>query len=171
MFKGKTMNKQMIKALEDEASKFQAHGQYAEAAQDYARVAAAYLDENALIYARYCHEAFRMWLKAKDVENALQQAQDVFRVLDDTGWLKRSMEQVLDLKLMIDELRAAGYRAEADTFAHAFNEKLGEFGLMLKPVSEGQESTSCPACGAPLPHSTAGEEMKCSFCGYVIRAN
>jgi primosomal protein N' len=161
----------MVDALEDEASKYQAHGQYAEAAENYARVAAAYLDDNVLIYARYCHEAFRMWLKAKNVEKALQQAQAAFRVLDDTGWLKKSMEQVLDLKLMIDELKAAGYSAEAELFAQRLNEKLGEFGLMLKPVPGDHKPTNCPACGAPLPYAKPGNEIMCSYCGFVIHAN
>jgi hypothetical protein len=170
VFKGKAVNKHVVEALEDAASKFQAHSQYAEAAENYSRVAAAYLDDNVLIYARYCHEAFRMWLKAKKVENALQQAQAAFRVLDDTGWLKKSMEEVLDLKQMIDELKAAGYNAEADTFARGFNDKLGEFGLMLKPVPGEHETTNCPECGAPLPRANADDEIKCSFCGYVSRA-
>lgn len=170
MFKSfsKGVNKHKVEALEQEASKFQAHGQYAEAAGNYALMSAAYQDDNVLIYVGYCHEAFRMWLKAKDAGKALQQAHAVFHVLDDTGWLKRSMEQVLDLKLMIDELKAAGYTDEADTFAGELNQKLGEFGLMLKPVSTGHAPAVCPSCGAPLPRSAAGDEIICPFCGYVV---
>jgi hypothetical protein len=165
---GKGVNKHKIEALEEEALKFQAHGQYAEAAGNYELMATAYQDDNVLIYAGYCHEAFRMWLKAKDGGKALQQAHAAFHVLDDTGWLKKSMEQVLDLKLMIDELKAAGCNDEADTFAGELNEKLGEFGLMLKPASTGHAPAICPSCGAPLPRTVAEDEIKCPFCGYMV---
>jgi len=168
---GRVMNKNMIRAMEEAASKCQAQGQYSEAAENYARAAAAYLDDNALIYAQYSHEAFRMWLKAKNAANALQQARAVFRVLDDTGWLKKSMEEVLDLKQMIDEFNAADFGAEGDTFASEFNEKLGEFGLMLRPRPGPQLRATCPECGAPLPHFLDGDEIKCSFCGYVMRTD
>ena len=57
MFKRGAVDKRLVKTLEDEVSKLQAHGQYAEAAEVYARLAAAYLDDNALIYAGYCHRA------------------------------------------------------------------------------------------------------------------
>jgi hypothetical protein len=162
-------SKRKIDALGEEAARLKAHAQYAEAAEIYARLAVEYLDENALIYAGYCHDAFNMWLKAKNIENALQQANNAFQVLDDGGWLKRSMEQVLDLKQMIAEMNEAGFPAEADSFADKLNNKLAEFGLMLRPVSSGKMPSICPACGAPLPHSYEGE-TKCSFCGYVIRA-
>jgi hypothetical protein len=167
----KGIDKRAIKALQDDVSKFQTHGQYAEAAETYARLAAMYLNDNPLIYAGYCHDAFRMWLKAKDVENALLQAHNAFRVLDDAGWLRRSMEQVLDLKQMIDELKAAGYPAEANSFANELDRKLAEFGLMLRPVSGGKLPTICPACGAPLPYSNFEDEIKCSSCGHITRAS
>jgi hypothetical protein len=167
----KGINKRAVKALENDISKFQTRGQHAEAAETYARLAAMYLDDNPLIYAGYCHGSFRMWLKAGDVENALLQAHNAFRVLDDAGWLKRSMEQVLDLKLMIDELIAGGYSAEANSFANDLDGKLAEFGLMLRPVSESKLPEICPACGAPLPNSKFVDEIKCSSCGYIIRAN
>ena len=168
MFKSKGVNKHEVEALEAEASKLEAHGQYAQAAGNYARVAEAYLDDNVLIHARYCHEAFRMWLKAKDAPSALEQAQAVLRVLDDTGWLKKSMEEVLGLTQMIDEMKTAGYGAEAGTFAGELNEKLGELGLMLRPAPTPHATTPCPSCGAPLPTSSAGNEVKCPFCGYVL---
>jgi len=170
MFKSKVVNKHEIEALRAAASKLQEHGQYAEAAENYARAAEAYLEENPLIYAGYCHEAFRMWLKAKSIENALRQAHAAFHVLDDAGWLKKSMEEVLGLKQMIDEMKAAGYDAEAGTFASELNEKLGEFGLMLKPAFERHAITMCPSCGAPLPLTSAGNEVTCTFCGYVVPA-
>jgi hypothetical protein len=169
MFKSSFFKKRELEALEEEARKFQSRGRYAEAAENYARIAQAYLEENPLIYANHCHEAFRMWLKAKEPAKALEQAQALFHILDDTGWLKRSMEQVLDLKLMIDEFKTAGYLAEAETFARGLNDKLAEFGLMLRP--DGHIPSICPSCGAQLPHFEAREEVKCSFCGYVAQIN
>jgi hypothetical protein len=74
-----------------------------------------------------------MWLKAAEPGNALKLAREIMRVLDDTGWLKRSMEQVLDLKAMIDEFKAAGYSAESSALAQDLNRKLDLLGLMLKP--------------------------------------
>jgi hypothetical protein len=164
------VDKRAVKALQDDIVKFQTHGQYAEAAEAYARLAAMYLDDNPLIYAGYCHDSFRMGLKAENVENALIQAHNEFRVLDDTGWLRRSMEQILDLKQMIDELQAGGYSAEADSFANELDRKLAEFGLMLRPVSDGKLPEICPACGAPLPYSNAVDEVKCPSCGHITRA-
>jgi len=165
------MNKHLIRAMEEAASKYRAQGQYVEAAENYDRVAAAYLDDNALIYAQYSHEAFRMWLKARNAANALQQARAMFRVLNDTGWLNKSMEEVLGLKQMIDEFNAADFGTEADVFAHEFSQKLGEFGLMLKPRTGQPPTPTCPECGAPLPRFADGDEIKCSFCGYVVRTN
>ena len=58
-FISKGVDKRKIETLRAEASKFQSHGQYAEAAGNYEQMAAAYQDDNSLIYAGYCHEAFR----------------------------------------------------------------------------------------------------------------
>jgi hypothetical protein len=170
LFKRRAVNKHKIEALNEAASRFLARGQFAEAAENYEQAAAAFLDDNVLIFVRYSHEAFRTWLKAKTVERALQQAHEALRVLDASGWLKKSMEEVLDLKQMIDELEAAGYGAEADAFARELDEHLSEVGLMLKPRSARRPLTVCPACGAPLPDPSRGDEMKCSFCGFVVPA-
>jgi hypothetical protein len=170
MFKRDGVDKRLVRTLEEEVSKLQTHGQYAEAAEVYAQLAAAYLDDNVLIYAGYCHESFGMWLKARDVEKALTQAHNAFRVLDDAGWLSKSMEQVLDLKQMIDELKAGGYPDEANAFAQELDEKLAEFGLMLRPVSAGKLPANCPACGASLPYSPLADEITCASCGHVTRA-
>jgi rubrerythrin len=169
MFKRRTVDKRLVNALEGEVAKLQTRGQPAEAAETYERLAAAYLEDNVLIYADYCHSAFRMWLKAKEIEQALRTAHDVLRVLDDAGWLKKSMERVLDLKQMIDELKAGGYGLEAEEFAKALDDKLAEFGLMLRPVKSGTFPATCPACGAPLPVADGETEIKCPSCGQITR--
>jgi hypothetical protein len=168
MFTGKFFKKRELGALAEEARTLQSHGRYAEAAEKYSGVASGYLEENPLIYASYSHQAFRMWLKARNGARALEQARAVLQVLDDTGWLKQSMEQVLDLILMIDEFRLAGNTVEADSFAGNLNNRLAEFGLMLKPSGGEARLSICPACGAQLPHADPGEELRCSFCGYIV---
>lgn len=168
MFKTRFFKEREVESLKEEAQKLQSRGQYAQAAEVYNKVAAAYLDDNPLIYASNGHQAFRLWLKAREAEKAMQQARAIFHVLDDNGWLRRSMEQVLDLKLMIDEFRSAGYINEAELFAGDLNNKLGEFGLMLKPGAASAHPSICPSCGAQLPQAEAGQQVICSFCGYVV---
>ena len=170
MFKNIFSKKDDNETLEEEARKLEGHGQYAEAAEKLVRVAGTYVDENPLIYARYCQRAVQLWIKAKESGKALQQAQEMFQLLDNTGWLKRSMEKVLDMKSIIDEFKAANYTDEAKTFADLLNNKLKEFGLMLKP-SGAHHPSQCPSCGAQLPHAEMSEEITCSFCGYVIQVN
>ena len=131
MFAGKFFKNHELKTLKEDARKFQAHGQYAKAAENYIRIASAYLEEYPLIYATHCHEAFRQWLKAKNSEKALEQARAVLHNLDDTGWLKQDMEEVLDLKLTSDEFKDTDFESEVSTFAGELNKKLEEFGLML----------------------------------------
>ncbi len=170
MFKRKGVDERHVRELEKEASACVAHGQYAEAAEAYNRAAAAYLEENVLIYASYSHQAFHQWLKAGDAPRAASQANQVFQVLDDAGWLGKSMEKVIDLILMISELKAAGYPDEAQAFAEKMDHKLAEFGLMLKPASGAALPANCPSCGAALPTVFGASEVKCSFCGWSGRA-
>lgn len=167
MFRRKSVNQRQIDALQAEAAQQRAHGQYAQAAATFAQVAAAYLDENPLIYARCSRDAFEMHLKARQGPEAAQLAQQVLQVLDDTGWLKKSMEEVVNLKGMRDALATAGFAAEAAGLAQALNTKLAEFGLMLTPEHAAPSAGLCPNCGAPLPTVPAGQERRCTFCGYL----
>ena len=163
--------KENHEVLTAEACKFEAHGQYAEAAENYVRAGAVYLDEkNHLIYARYCHDAVKSWIKAKEPGKAVNQAQEIFHVLDDTELLKKSMEQVLMLKQITDEFNEANFTEEARIFASLLNTKLAEFGLMLKPFGMQYPSQS-PSCGAQLPRTESGKETTCSFCGHIIQAD
>lgn len=162
--------KENHEVLTAEACKVEAHGQYAEAAENYARAGAVYLDENLLIYARYCHDHVKSWIKAKEPGKAVNQAQEIFHVLFDTELLKRSMEQVLMLKQIIDEFNEANFTEEARTFASLLNTKLAELGLMLKP-SGTQHPSQCPPCGAQPPRTESGKETTCSFCGYIVQAD
>jgi hypothetical protein len=103
ILKPKPVDKRQIAALEDEAEEAQTHGDFPRAAAAYMKAAADYLDDNALIYAQYCHQAFLVWLKAKQPDRALNLARQVLKVMDDSNWLKNSMDEVLDLKLMVYE--------------------------------------------------------------------
>ncbi len=163
-------DRRQVEGLQSEARAFEAHKQYAEAAGSYTRLAAAYQEENVLICAGYHHDALRLWLKAGLPGQAVQSAETAFRLLDDAGWLEKSMEQVLDLKKVIDELNAAGYAAEAGAFAQKLDARLAAFGLMLRPAAQAPLPQVCPSCGAALPASFQATEVTCAFCGWVVRA-
>ena len=169
MFKHNGFDKRLADQLENKAALAQSHGEIADAALYTVQAARVYRDENALIAARLYHKAFSLYLKARQVEDALRQATDSFHMLDYTGWLGKSMEQVLDLKEMIGELRSAGFQREAEQFSDLFNQKLGEFGLMLKPDGNLPLPVVCPSCGAALPNPTPDGEMRCTFCGHLVR--
>ena len=164
-----------------EASGLEYDGKYGEAAEVYVQLAAEEGKSNELIYALYCRDAFNLWIKAKNIDKAMAQARDVLRVLSDTGWLKKSDDTVNDLSQMVGELYVAGYTAEADTFSKEINQELVAQGLAPMSVSDkaaGSAATSkagklpaiCPDCGGPLPDSGGEDEVKCPYCGSVIRA-
>ncbi len=56
---------------------------------------------NELIYESDCHDAFKLWLKAMNVDNALTQARNALRVISASDWL-RSSDTVDDLCKMVD---------------------------------------------------------------------
>lgn len=169
MFHHNGFDKRTADQLEDKASQAQARGEIGDAALFTVQAARLYRDENALIAARLYHKAFSLYLKARQVDDALRQANDSFHMLDYSGWLEKSMEQVLDLKEMIGELRCAGFQHEAAQFAGILNHKLSQFGLMLIPDGAAPLPSVCPTCGAALPNPTPDGEVRCSFCGHLAR--
>src|SRR5438270_10301885 len=96
------------KHAREEADRFLREGKYAEAAGVYQRMAEEILPHNELIYASDCHDAFRMWLRAKRSAEAVEPARSALRVLSDTDWLGNSSDAVDDLCQMVTELHAAG---------------------------------------------------------------
>jgi type VI protein secretion system component VasK len=164
-----------------EASDLDYNGKPGEAAEVYAKLAAEELKSNELIYALYGRDAFKLWLKAKNIEKAMAQAREVLRVLSDAGWFKKSDDTVNNLSQMVGELYVAGYTAEADTFSKEINEALVAQGLAPMTGYDriaGSPTTSkpgklpaiCPDCGGPLPDSGGQDEVKCLYCGSVIHA-
>ena len=170
-----------IRQALDEAFSLDRDGKYAEAAEVYTRMADEEIQANQLIYQLYSHDAFREWLKAKNVEKALQIGRDVLHLLSDTGWLGKSSEAVDDLSQMVGELYVAGCPAEADALSKEINAQLAAHGVASRTVSAqapgqtamfkgGKLPTVCPQCGGMLPLSSGEDEIKCMYCGSVIRA-
>jgi hypothetical protein len=155
----------------DEAHRFKRAGQFAEAAGVYERLAADSLQYNELIYEGDCHDAFKFWLKAMNVDNALTQARNALRVISDSNWLRMSSETVDDLCKMVGELYVAGYATAADTFLREINEQLVAHDLPPRSeVKHGKFPTTCPQCAGTLPSTYSDESLTCPFCGCVIRA-
>ena len=176
LIQGYRQERQTRKAL-SEAYDLEHDGKYVEAAGAYNQVANKYIKENALIYGMYSQDAFRMWIKAGDIDKALQQGRDLLRILDEAGWLDKSSSKLDDLSQMVGELYVAGYTTQADTFSNEINQHLAAHGLSLQPIhnpvtsNPGKLPTICPQCGGTLPDANGKEEVTCEYCGSVISAN
>jgi hypothetical protein len=163
-------NQKDIEALGDQALSFKLGGQNVEAARAYEEVAESYLGENNLIFAKTCYSAFQCWLKAQQGKEGLRLAERSLQVLDNSGWLDSSMEQWLQFKKMVDELREAGFPAESNALVEAMNRILAKLGFMLRPAETKLLSHICPACGANLPEMVPGKPVVCAYCGYQVQA-
>lgn len=152
-------------------------GRYAEAAEIYVQRAAQSLGYNQFMYANDCIDAFKMWLQAKNIEKALEQAYNVFQISVQGNWLKDSMDSIEDLSKIVGELYLAGYGTEAAKFADEVNEHLRLKGLAIRILlkesgfngaAEGRKKSvvKCPQCGGNLP-SFYDSEIKCPYCGSV----
>ena len=129
------------------------------------------LQYNELIYEGDCHDAFLMWLAARNVDNALAQARNALRVISDSGWLSMSDGTVDDLCKMVGELYVAGYATAADTFFREINEQLVAHNLPPRTEARhGKFPATCPQCGGTLPFTNSDESLTCPFCSCVIRA-
>jgi len=115
----------------------------------------------------YSQDAFRMWIKAGDIDKALQQGRDMLRILDEAGWLDKSSSTLDDLSQMVGELYVAGYTTQADTFSKEINERLAARGLSIQPIptpvapNQGKLPTICPQCGGTLPNANGKEDVTC----------
>ena len=155
----------------DEAYRFKQAGDFAAAAGVYEGLAADSLADNELIYEGDCHDAFVMWLQAKNVDNALGQARKALRVTSDSGCLNWSSSTVDDLCKMVGELYVAGCATAADSFANEINEQLVAKGLPARLATKhGKFPTTCPQCGGELPFTYADDNIICPFCSSVIHS-
>lgn len=146
---------------------------YAEAAGVYARFAPELLAQNELAYCTFCEYAFEMYVKAKEPAKALEQAQNILRVLSEKGWLKYSAGEKAEIPLkMVPVLRGAGYHREADLLTKEVNRELEKHELpprgKIAPQTKNKFPSSCRNCGASLPFSPYREVIKCSYCKAVI---
>jgi hypothetical protein len=164
-----------------EASDLDYNGKPGEAAEVYANLAAEELKSNELIYALYSRDAFKLWLKAKNIGKAMAQARDVLRVMSDAGWLKKSDDTVNDLSQMVGELYVAGYTAEADMYTKEINAALVAQRLApmvgsdrtagaLTTLNSGKLPSICPDCGGQLPDAGGKDQVQCLYCGSIIHA-
>lgn len=155
---------------------------YAEAAEVYVRFAPELLEYRQtgygkLMYCVYCSYAFEMWIKAKDVKNALLQARNTLRILssNDGEWLKYASGQQADnLLKMVVTLYGEGYIAEADTLSNEVNGQLAKYQVPLRcaaaPAHRIKFPSLCPHCGGKLPYSPSRFAIECPFCDTTIYA-
>src|SRR6476646_6769542 len=98
---------------------------YAEAAKAYAEEAGTALNDNELIFADDCLDAASNWLKAGNIEEALNQARRALQgfMLDD--WLKEDAdddgEYLKELTDTVGLMKRAGHDKEADLFLTDIN--------------------------------------------------
>ena len=155
----------------DEAYRFKKAGNFAAAAGVYEGLAADSLADNELIYEGDCHDAFQMWLQAKNIDNALAQARNALRVTSDCRCLVWSDSTVDDLCKMVGELYVAGYATAADAFAKEINERLIALGLPARlETKHAKFPITCPQCGGTLPFTYSDDNLTCPFCSSVIHA-
>lgn len=174
-FLRKSRRSRLDRQAREEAYRLDRQGQYAEAAAVYTRMAQEYPQDNPLIYQLYAHDSFAMWLKAKKPQEAQAQAGDVLRLLADTGWLERSSDAVDDLSKMVGELYVSGYQQEAAELSAEINRQLVAHGLHARAVSSvssnpGMFPATCPQCGGALPAAEGVDELKCPYCGSIVRS-
>lgn len=150
--------------------------QHPEAAAIYEQVAVEALEESELLASLYHKYAFEEWLAAKEPKRALEQAQNVLRMLiaNDGKWLTYdSGENAEDLIMMVSKLYAAGYLAEGEKLAVESNTSFEKYGLPVRcaaaPVRRSKFPPICTQCGA-LPAGSFEKSITCTFCEAVVYA-
>lgn len=155
-----------------QAYDFKRQRKFAEAAAVYERLAEDSFKYNLFIYSGDCHDAFRLWLEAKNIDNAMREARKALHAISEKGWIKTSKSAVDDLCKIVGELYVSGYATAADTFAREINEQLEKNGLPPRlEIRRGKFPTTCPQCAGALPFSYSESSVTCTFCGSVVRAD
>jgi tetratricopeptide (TPR) repeat protein len=155
----------------DEAYALIHTGKFAEAARIYEQMAAESLEYNELIYEGDCHDAFKVWLKAGNADNALTNARDALRVISNSDWIRLSEGTVDDFCKMVGEFYGAGFEPAADVFANEINAELVKHKLPPRfETRHGKFPSACPQCGGTLPFTYSDVSVTCPFCNSVFRA-
>jgi hypothetical protein len=173
---GKFFRKRKADHKENVAIGYETEHKYDEAAKAWAERASTELADNELIFADDCLDSCKNWIKAGNIEDALNQARRALQgfMLDD--WLKddEDGEYLKELTDTVALMKKSGHDKEADLFLTDINNALRS--IDVKPVSllvmsnENRFPADCPHCGAAISYSGNLDTVNCPFCGGVIHA-
>jgi len=173
---GKFFRKRKAIQKENDAIGYETEHKYDEAAKAWAERASAELTDNELIFADDCLDSCKDWIKAGNIEEALNQARRSLQgfMLDD--WLKddEDGEYLKELTDTVALMKKAGHDKEADLFLTDINNALRS--IDVKPVSllvlsdENRFPADCPHCGAAISYIGNLDTINCPFCAGVIHA-
>jgi hypothetical protein len=173
---GKFFRKRKADQKENDAIGYETEHKYDEAAKAWAERASSELNDNELIFADDCLDSCKDWIKAGNIEEALNQARRALQgfMLDD--WLKddEDGEYLNELTDTVALMKKAGHNKEADLFLTDINNALRS--IDVKPVSlvvmsdENRFPADCPHCGAAISYMGNLDAINCPFCGGVIHS-
>ena len=173
---GKFFRKRKADHKENDAIGYETEHKYDQAAKAWAERASAELTDNELIFADDCLDSSKDWIKAGNIEEALNQARRALQgfMLDD--WLKddEDGEYLKELTDTVALMKKSGYDKEADLFLTDINNALRS--IDVKPVSllvmsdENRFPADCPHCGAAISYTGNLDTINCPFCAGAIRA-
>ena len=172
----KFFRKRRASHLQNVAMDHELKHEYTEAAEAYAKEASVALADNELIFADDCIYSFNNWLKAGNIDEALNQARRALQGFMLSDWLKRDDdgEYLKELTDMVGDMQRAGHSKEADLFLTDINNALRS--LDMKPVSlmvmsgDRRYPDACPHCGATMSYHGNLEEINGAFCNGVVHA-
>jgi hypothetical protein len=173
---GKFFRKRKADHKQNVAIGYETEHKYEEAAKAWAERASTELSDNELIFADDCLDSCKDWIKAGNIEEALNQARRALQgfMLDD--WLKddEDGEYLKELTDTVALMKKAGHDKEADLFLTDINNALRS--MDVKPVSllvmsdENRFPADCPYCGAAISYKGNLDTINCPFCSGVIHA-
>ena len=104
------------------------------------------IGHNEFIYADECISAFGLWLRAGNIEKAMEQAHKVLQTCIDEEWIKYISNPAERLFKIVSGLYLADYKAEARRFADAVNQHFESQGLVVKAPfqDEAPDATDKP---------------------------
>ncbi|MBI3177497.1 MAG: hypothetical protein HYZ35_05865 [Chloroflexi bacterium] len=162
----------------DEANSLFDSGQFAEAADILAQLAEAAQTHNLPQRAGQLRlRAAQAHLQARNAAAAVEHSRAALAAFTQAGMPGRAVALA---PRIVEQLRAAGFNAEAEAFAKETHTTLAAPGLgpapsaapaNAAPTRRPAQQTHCPQCGAALHWLTRmDDEMDCEYCGAVVRA-